>query len=83
MLMKRQLSAVNSDVSSAFFGQNIESSIKGQSGPPTQVSFLSYNYFPSCPISKFHYHFSREGLLMPEIVAGRLHQLLIFCVVGN
>ena len=85
--MNRQISDVNPDVSSAFLGQNIESSFRGH---PNDYGVLHIK-FHSCPIivsqvipfPSFIIIFPGKALLTPEVVAGRLHPLLIFCVVGN
>ena len=83
----RQFSAVNSDVSSAFLGQNIKSSFKGQPKDygVLQLKFHSYPITTSQVIlyPSFIIIFPGKGFLTPNVVVGRLHPLLIFCVVGN
>ena len=81
-LMNRHLSAFNSDVSSAFLGQNIKSSFKGQPKDygVLQLKFHSFPIITSqvVPFPSFMIIFPDKGLLTPEVVAGGLHQLLIF-----
>ena len=86
-MMSRPLSDGNPDVSSAFLGHNIKSSFKGHPGyyGVLHISFHPYPITTSQVIlyPSFIIISPGKGLLTPKVVAGRLHPLLIFCVVGN